>query len=113
MFHIARVLKVFKSTDKEIVSSDSSTQAIVRMWDQNQFTFLVDASLSSEVKEGSVVLVDYTPQTGQAPIPKNTVVKVLKGELGKKSWELFQQYDVERRKRQGDSEEAPPRNLFT
>ncbi len=113
MFHVARVLKIFRAGDKEVVSSDSSTQAIVRMWDQNQFTFLVEPSLSGEVKEGSVVLVDYTPQNAQTPIPKNTIVKVLKGEMGKKSWELFQQYDAERRKKQGESEDAPPRNLFT
>jgi len=41
MYHLGKVLEVFRPNDKEVVSADSSVQATLRMWDENVLTMLV------------------------------------------------------------------------
>ena len=88
MYHIGRVLEVFSGDDKSIVGFDNTVQAMLDMWDENLITVGVDSHLGKSLKKDDVVLVDYTAtQTG----PRMVVVKVLRGELAKRSWKQYKE----------------------
>ena len=89
MFHPGRVIEIFNSTDKNIVSTDNTTQIMLEMWDDNMITVALDAHLSKTIKKGDVVLVDYTPgQNG----PRLLGVKILRGETAKRTWTQYEQH---------------------
>lgn len=92
MFHVGKVLRVFRPGEKEIVAADSSVQATVLMWDENLLTVGVDPNISEKVKETDVVIVDYNPMYTTIPVPKQVVVKIVRGELAKKVWKDFSDY---------------------
>jgi hypothetical protein len=86
MYHVGRVVEIFSSDDKNIVSFDSSVQVFLDMWDENMMSVAVDSHLSKSIKKDDIVLVDYTPaQTG----PRMIVVKILRGELAKRTWKHY------------------------
>lgn len=86
MYHLGKVIEIFSAEDKNAVGFDSSVQAMLDMWDENLITVAVDSHLSKQIKKDDVVLVDYTStQTG----PRMVVVKILKGELAKRSWKQY------------------------
>ncbi|MFH1255778.1 MAG: hypothetical protein V1494_00660 [Candidatus Diapherotrites archaeon] len=91
MFHMGKVSTVISPKSKEVLSSDSSTQAVVKMWDENLLTLLVEESIAQELKENDIVLVNYRPasKAGGQAVPKMTVCKILRGKLAKKTWEEF------------------------
>ncbi len=91
MYHPGKIVKILAPKDKNIVSSDSAVQAVVNMWDENLFTFLIDNKIASKVKEGDVVLVDYTPLPN-APIPKHLIVKILRGDAADVTWKKYKEY---------------------
>lgn len=91
MYHPGIVLEVFKAKDKNIQSSDNSTQATLEMWDDNLITVLVENRLSKSIKKGDVVLVDYRPMPN-APVPRLTVSKILRGNSGKDTWKRYKDY---------------------
>ncbi|MBI2670803.1 hypothetical protein HYX18_02405 [Candidatus Woesearchaeota archaeon] len=93
MYHPGKVLEILSSNDKDIKSSDETTQAIVEMWDENQFTFLVDSKLSKKIKKNNIVLVDYSPISEKLPLPKHLVVKILNGKLGQEIWNNYKKYN--------------------
>jgi len=98
-FHVGKVLKVL-GISKDIVSAESETHAIVEMWDTNQFLLKADARIAAQVKEGNIVVVDYNPIPGfPQPIPKQTIVKILRGKQGKECWLLFEKYRETRKKK--------------
>lgn len=87
MFHVGRVLEVFGGDDKSVIAFDNSAQALLDMWDENMITVAVDSHLSKSIKKDDIVLVDYTPiQSGQ---PKMVVVKILRGEVAKRTWKNY------------------------
>ncbi len=92
MYHPGKVLEVLSNLDKNIKSSDDSTQAIIEMWDENQFTFLVAQTLSKKLKKGDVVLVDYRPMSDKLPIPNHTIVKILGNKLGQDVWRQYTKF---------------------
>lgn len=95
-FHIGKALKVVRP-GKEVISCDSSVQAIVEMWDGNQLLLNVEAGIASGLKVGDIVLVDYNPIEGiSPPVPKQSIVKILKGKEGKECWDLFKKYHGDR-----------------
>jgi len=104
-FHIGKVLKVIRQ-GKDVIASDSSVQAIVEMWDHNQLTLTVEEAIAGQLKANDIVLVDYNPINGiSPPVPKQVIVKILKGKQGKECWELFKKYYSERQKRKQKEED--------
>ena len=89
MYHVGKVLEVFSSDDKNVVSFDNAVQALLDMWDENMITVAIDSHLGKSIKKDDVVLVDYTnTQTG----PRMIVVKVLRGETGKRTWKQYKDH---------------------
>ena len=89
MFHIGKVMEIFTGDDKSIIAFDNSTQALLDMWDENMITLAIDPHISKSIKKEDVVLVDYTAtQTG----PRMVVVKILRGELGKRAWKQYKEH---------------------
>ena len=95
MYHPGRVLEIFSAKDKSIEAVDTSTQAMLEMWDDNLITVLVEPQLSSKIKKEDIVLVDYRPMSDK-PIPKMTVVKVLRGTSGKQTWKTYKNHHKKR-----------------
>ncbi len=83
---------MFKPGIKEIISSDSSVQATLLMWDENMLTVHVDSLIAEKIKENDVVLVDYSPMYSTIPVPKQLIVKIIRGELAKKTWKQYEDY---------------------
>ena len=96
MYHPGRVLEVFSTKDKNIYATDESTQAMLEMWDDNLITVLVESKLSTKIKKDDVVLVDYRPMQTQ-PVPRMTVVKILKGTSAKRTWDTYKSHHTKRR----------------
>src|SRR3989338_10923122 len=89
MYHVGRVIEIFSGDDKSVIAFDNSAQALLDMWDENMITVAIDSHLSKAIKKDDVVLVDYTAtQTG----PRMVVVKILRGELGKRSWKQYKEH---------------------
>ncbi|MFH1225600.1 MAG: hypothetical protein V1676_07425 [Candidatus Diapherotrites archaeon] len=99
MYHVGKVLAVYGAGKKDTASADMVTQATVEMWDEFMLTFRVDDVIAPALREGDIVLVDYSP-VGQAPVPRNMIVKILKGAAGKKAWKLYKDY-LDKRKGKG------------
>lgn len=97
-YHPGKVLEIFSPRDKDIESSDSSTQAVVETWDENVITFLVDPRLVEKIKVGDFVLIDYNLVLDRAPRPRMVIVKILYGEKAKKVWEAYKEYFKKRPK---------------
>ena len=105
MYHPGKVLSVFRPSDRNVLSSDATTQATLMMWDDNVLTFLVDAKIAPKIKEKDVVLVDYRPQKGvEAPVPAHTVVKVLYGEKAASIWKEYSDMRMQQKKKQAQSQ---------
>ena len=83
MFHPGKVLKVFKNDEKSVLGFDQSVLATVSMWDDNLLTIGVEHGLDTKLKEGDIVLVDYSPQYPTLPVPRQVIVKIVRGETGK------------------------------
>lgn len=78
---------------------DKSVQATVEMWDDNVITFVIATGIVDDVAAGDIVLVDYTPtQSGKdgIPVPRNTIVKVMKGVVGEKAWTAYRNFHQKR-----------------
>lgn len=98
MYHIGKVLQVLREDGKEIIACDNSVQVLIETWDENQFVFLVDASLAEKVKINDIVVVDYRPQFPAAGIVPNQVVsKILRGKAAKDAWDLYKKYLIKRK----------------
>ena len=92
MYHPAKVIEILSNKDKNIRASDDTTQAVLEMWDENQFTFLVDPIISKKIKKNDIVLVDYRPISEKTPVPNHKVVKIISGKLGQEVWKSYQRY---------------------
>lgn len=102
MFHPGKVLRVFRNDEKTVFGFDQSVLAMVTMWDDNLLTVGVEHGLSAKLKEGDVVLLDYSPQHPTLPVPRQVIVKVLRGETGKTVWK---EYEERHKKRNIEAEE--------
>ncbi|MDD5417218.1 MAG: hypothetical protein PHU12_04575 [Candidatus Aenigmarchaeota archaeon] len=91
LYHPGKVIEVFGS-DKKIKATDSTIQVTLEMWDENVLTFDINPKLGKTVKEGDIVIVDYSPKSDKIQIPKHVIVKVLKGEAGQKMWKKYKDY---------------------
>ncbi len=89
MYHVGKVVEIFHSDDKNIVSFENNTQALLDMWDENLITLGIDPHISKQVKKNDILLVDYNQtRTG----PKMVAVKVLRGDIAKKTWDRYKQH---------------------
>ncbi len=104
MYHPGKVLKVFSPSNKDVISSDLSTQALVEMWDENVFTVLVHDTLANSIKEGDIVLVDYPSPTPQNMRPKNVITKILKKDSAKDLWNRYKNYHKKRKNKKQATE---------
>ncbi|MFH1394418.1 MAG: hypothetical protein ABII71_04830 [Candidatus Micrarchaeota archaeon] len=96
MYHLGIVQHLIRPNGS-VKSSDDSTQAVIRMWDENLLMILVDKKLGPKIKEKDYVIADYTPITADSPNRKMVIVKVLPAEKGKKMWRDFEK-ELERKK---------------
>ncbi len=100
MFHIARVLKVLKSDDKNIVSADKTTVAMVRTWDENTLLLAVDENIADRIKENDYVLADYRTQQNTSS-PRHLITKIMKDSVGKDIWAAASSHFEEIKARSG------------
>jgi hypothetical protein len=91
MYHPGKVLRVFSPGDSNVLSSDSGTQALVSMWDENLTTVLVHKNLSDKVNTNDIVLVDYRPLSTTLPMPRLVVTKILKGDQATETWRIYKE----------------------
>jgi len=92
MFHPAKVLGIFRCKDRDVKSSDETTQATVEMWDENIFTCPVEKKIADKLKENDVVLVDYGPFSEKMPVAKQCVTKILYRKRAEKLWAKYKEY---------------------
>ncbi len=98
MYHPGKVIAVLSPEEKGTVSSDSSVQATLKMWDENVLTMMVEPKIASNVKVGDIVLADYRPEKGMTvPVPRNMVVKILRGKSAEKMWQTYREVHEKRR----------------
>ncbi|VVC01011.1 Uncharacterised protein [uncultured archaeon] len=111
MYHPGKVIAVLSPKDKGILSADSTVQATLRMWDENVLTMQVAPKLASKIKEGDIVLADYRPQSGlSVPVPRNTIVKILRGRAADRMWQEYREVYDKRKKSEG--KEAPAHQSY-
>ena len=98
MFHPGKIIFVF-NCGKDEVSADNEAQATVIMWDENMITLEVHPRLKGKVKEGDIVLVDYRPEEKlSVPVPKQAIVKILRGKKAKDLWAEYAEYHDKRKR---------------
>ena len=91
-YHIARVVEVLRPNQRDVLSADSKTQAVVETWDDNVVTVEVTPKLASKVKSGDLVLLDYNPISQKIIMPRKVIVKIIKGEKARRIWEKYKQF---------------------
>jgi len=87
MYHPGKVIEVLRASDKDVKTADPSTQACIRMWDDNILTLLVAPKLATLIKTGQTILVDYrpSPEHRQA-VPNHIIVKIIEGKKAENLW---------------------------
>lgn len=90
-YHPGKVLTVITAKNKDVVGT-TNVQATIEMWDENLFTFLVDKSIESSIREGQVVLVDYRPAEPSSANPNFIAVKILRGKTASSVWERYKKF---------------------
>jgi hypothetical protein len=107
MYHPGKIIAVLSPKEKGTISSDSSVQATLYMWDENILTMMVDKKIASHLKEGDIVLADYRPEPGfSVPVPKNVVVKILRGKSAEKMWKEYRDMYERKKRREAREKEA-------
>lgn len=97
MYHVGRVFEIINPKSKDIVSSDTTVQAVVRMWDGNLLILAVDKKISSKIRKEDYVLCDYMPMSSESRHRNLLITKILSKKQGLKIWSEFQS-EMERRK---------------
>jgi len=107
MYHPGKVIAVLSPKDKGIISSDISVQATLRMWDENVLTMEVAQKIANRVALGDIVLADYRPEKGiSVPVPRNIVVKILKGKQAETMWREYKEVHEKRRRHDTKEKDA-------
>jgi hypothetical protein len=107
IYHPGKVIVVYSPTSKDVMGSDSSTQALVEMWDENIFTCDVEKSIASKLKEGDVVLIDYNPVSLKLMIPRQSVTKILRGATAKKTMERYAELHKKKKAQDTSTQKMP------
>jgi len=85
MYHIGKVLKLIKASDKSVTSADNSVQAQLEMWDENQVIILVHPSLNDSIAVGNFVLARYSQ-------PEPIIMKILNPKQAKDLWDEMKSF---------------------
>jgi len=115
IYHPGKIIAVYSPTSKDIAGADSSTQALVEMWDENVFICDVDKSIALKLKEGDIVLIDYNPVSPKLMIPKQSVIKILRGAIAKRTMEKYAEIHRKRKAQETSPRmppQAPPSQLY-
>jgi len=107
MFHPGKIVRVYSHSDPNVLSSDDSTQATVIMWDKNLLTLEVEKKIAAQASVGSIVLADYSPSSETSPVPRQKIVKILRGELAEDIWAEYENYFKARSGNKGESSAMP------
>jgi hypothetical protein len=97
LHHPGEIIAIFKPSDKNVKSADNDTIATVKMWDDNVLTLVVDSKISTDIKEGDKVLVDYRPHnigSNQKPaiVQKQLISKIIKGDRAEAVWKEYKRW---------------------
>ena len=92
MYHLAKVIMVYKPDDDDVISGDQFTQATVQMWDDVPLTVAVEPRIAHEVKEGDVVVIDYTSVNPDREVSRRVIVKIIRGPRAEKIWKVYWDY---------------------
>ena len=114
MYHPGKVIEVFRKSDKDVISSDDTAQAVLEMWDENTLTLLVNPKLVAKVKTGQMVLVDYRPdEKREAPVPKHEIVKIISGKKATRIWNIYRDiYERKKRKERVTVQKTPAQSYI-
>ncbi len=108
MFHPGRIISVF-SGGKDEITADGVAQAVLLMWDENILTLEIHPKIRQRIKEGDVVLVDYRPADRlTVPVPKQQIVKIIRGKRGHALWTQYTEYHEKRKRSANRLPTAPP-----
>jgi len=110
MYHPGKVIGIFRSKEKDVKSSDESTQALIEMWDTNIFTLTVEPKIATALKEKDIVLVDYSPVSEKVPVSKQVITKIIYKKKAKMIWDEYKDYA--RQKKKQAITKAPVRNYM-
>ncbi|MBU2589320.1 MAG: hypothetical protein KKA65_04140 [Nanoarchaeota archaeon] len=110
MYHPGKVIGIFRSKEKDVKSSDESTQALIEMWDENIFTLSVDPKIATALKEKDTVLVDYSPFSEKMPVAKQIICKIIYKKKAKLIWDEYRDYA--RQKKKQVATKTPIRNYM-
>jgi hypothetical protein len=111
MYHIGKTVKVLSPKSSAVDSADESAQAVVMMWDDNLLTLGVDEKLREKIREGDIVVVDYSPISEKIPAPKMMIIKILHGDLAEKTWREYKEYFDKVKKRRPGPPVTPPQQV--
>lgn len=112
MYHPGKVIAVISPSDKGVLSSDSSVQATMKMWDDNVLTMLSEPKIARKIREGDIVLCDYRPERKMTvPVARNIIVKILRGRIADKVWREYREVQ-EKRKRHETPDKAAPQSYI-
>jgi hypothetical protein len=107
MFHVGKVKKIIVPKNKNVISSDNSVEAMVMMWDKNLLILEVDPKLSSKIKDNDFIIADYRPIAADSPHRKMKIIKILRGDLGKKIFKEFaDEYEAKKSKAESAAAQA-------
>ncbi|MFH1450886.1 MAG: hypothetical protein ABIF92_02805 [archaeon] len=97
-FHPGKIITILKPSSKDVISANTTTQAVIEMWDENILTFTVDSKLAAKVKKNDIVLVDYNPISEKMQVPKTIITKILRGKIADETWKKYKDYQKQKQK---------------
>jgi hypothetical protein len=107
VYHPGKVIAVLSPREKGVIASDTSVQATMKMWDDNVLTMAVDPKIALKLRVGDIVLADYRPEKGMSvPVPRNVIVKILRGPSAEKMWQTYREIHDKRKSREKSEKEA-------
>ncbi|MEM4133719.1 MAG: hypothetical protein QXO35_00685 [Candidatus Micrarchaeia archaeon] len=112
IYHPGKVVAVYTSKSKDVISSGKDVQVLVEMWDDNLFTCDVSAAISDKINEEDVVLVDYSPISAKINVPKHLVVKILRGKTAEKTWDKYRSFYHKKKNENQPKPPQPPMHLY-
>jgi hypothetical protein len=92
MYHVGKIIEILSPKDREIISCDDSVQAVVEMWDENILTVSVEDTLKEKVKIKDLVLVDYKPMSEKLAVPKQLIIKIIRGKKSDAIWKQYKDF---------------------
>jgi hypothetical protein len=111
MFHVGKVKRIIAPKSKNVISSDTTIQVSVKMWDENLLILEVDKKIAGKIKDGDYVIADYRPISSESPYRKMIICKILRGEIGKKMFKEFNDEFQNKKKKKEDASaqvQTPP-----